>query len=249
MRPDTQLPTRARSTSRTRTHTSRPTTPLRPPSRTPIRNVSTTTPTAAPTNGDGDADAYNPLEKLEPAFAELADSMADLEANMLNLQILNESVARFNENFASLLYGLNMSAFCVDFSEAPGAESFKRAREQQQGRTGAGLPPRDASAAATTGWEHAGGYGGRVGKQDVDATFLTTDTSFVENPPASIKSSRYTNPMAGSAPSSRVPTGPSGRGRGAGSSAGSSRGRGGSAARGTRGSTTRGSTAERRQGR
>ncbi|KXL49927.1 MAG: hypothetical protein FE78DRAFT_112688, partial [Acidomyces sp. 'richmondensis'] len=54
---------------------------------------------------------------LEPAFAELSDSMADLEANMMHLQLLNESLGRFNENFAAFLYGLNMSAFCVDFPE------------------------------------------------------------------------------------------------------------------------------------
>lgn len=35
----------------------------------------------------------------------------------MHLQILNESVARFNENFAAFLYGLNMTAFCVDFPE------------------------------------------------------------------------------------------------------------------------------------
>lgn len=44
--------------------------------------------------------------------------MADLEANFMHLQLLNESIARFNENFAAFLYGLNMTAFCVDFPEA-----------------------------------------------------------------------------------------------------------------------------------
>ena len=58
-----------------------------------------------------------PLEAFEPAFAELSDSMADLEANFMHLQLMHESLARFSENFASFLYGLNMNAFCVDFPE------------------------------------------------------------------------------------------------------------------------------------
>lgn len=43
--------------------------------------------------------------------------MADLEANMMHLQLLNESLGRFNENFGAFLYGMNMSAFSVDFPE------------------------------------------------------------------------------------------------------------------------------------
>ena len=57
------------------------------------------------------------MASLEPAFAELSDSMADLEANFMHLQLLNESLGRFNENFGAFLYGMNMSAFCVDFPE------------------------------------------------------------------------------------------------------------------------------------
>jgi DASH complex subunit DAM1 len=47
----------------------------------------------------------------------LSDSMADLEANFMHLQLMHESLSRFSENFASFLYGLNMNAFCVDFPE------------------------------------------------------------------------------------------------------------------------------------
>ena len=66
----------------------------------------------------GGSDA--PFEAFEPAFAELSDSMADLEANFMHLQLMHESLARFSENFASFLYGLNMNAFCVDFPEVSG---------------------------------------------------------------------------------------------------------------------------------
>ena len=36
---------------------------------------------------------------------------------MMHLQLMQESLARFSENFAAFLYGLNMNAFCVDFPE------------------------------------------------------------------------------------------------------------------------------------
>ncbi len=67
----------------------------------------------------------------------------------MHLQLMHESLARFSENFASFLYGLNMNAFCVDFPEvilqtdlvcviadgdvqAPIPDSFRRAREQEE---------------------------------------------------------------------------------------------------------------------
>lgn len=103
--------TQQRSASRGRIP-SRPTTPLRSASRTSLRE----------SHGYGDGSsgpgqARFPLDALEPAFAELADSMADLEANFMHLQLMHESLARFSEDFASFLYGLNMNAFCVDFPE------------------------------------------------------------------------------------------------------------------------------------
>lgn len=97
-----------RSTSGNRRPISRPTTPLRPSSRSSLRESG-----KASVGGASDA----PLEAFEPAFAELSDSMADLEANFMHLQLMHESLSRFSENFASFLYGLNMNAFCVDFPE------------------------------------------------------------------------------------------------------------------------------------
>ncbi|POR33958.1 Uncharacterized protein TPAR_05848 [Tolypocladium paradoxum] len=143
--------------SNSRARTSRPTTPLRPSSRSSLRD-------SARSAGDGDAPF--PLNTFEPAFAELSDAMADLEANMMHFQLMHESLARFSESFASFLYGLNMNAFCVDFPEGPIPESFRRDRQQQQ----------DAQAGSTARSE-----------SDAEATFMTTDTSFVENPPTSTK--------------------------------------------------------------
>ncbi|KAM0416996.1 hypothetical protein ACHAPT_013020 [Fusarium lateritium] len=94
--------------SNSRSHTSRPTTPLRPSSRSSFRESA---------RGAGESDAPFPLNTFEPAFAELSDAMADLEANMMHFQLMHESLARFSESFASFMYGLNMNAFCVDFPE------------------------------------------------------------------------------------------------------------------------------------
>ncbi|KAI6578041.1 hypothetical protein MCOR04_006519 [Pyricularia oryzae] len=149
---------RQRSTSRPRTP--RPTTPLRPSSRSSFRES---------VRGSVHGDASFPLNAFEPAFAELADAMADLEANMMHFQIMHESLSRFTESFASFLYGVNMNAFCVEFPEAPVPESFTRARQMEENQSaGVQVPEKSREV-------------------DADATFMTTDTSFVDNPPASSK--------------------------------------------------------------
>ncbi|KAI1347894.1 DASH complex subunit Dam1-domain-containing protein [Xylaria sp. FL0043] len=144
---------RARSNSR-----SRPTTPLRPSSRSSFRE-------SAQRSVEGHEPF--PLNAFEPAFAELSDAVADLEANMMHFQLMHESLARFGESFASFLYGLNMNAFCVDFPEGPIAESFRRAKQNEE------QPTRPRST--------------ERGEVDGETTFMTTDMSFVENPPVSSK--------------------------------------------------------------
>ncbi|THX05987.1 hypothetical protein D6D13_06810 [Aureobasidium pullulans] len=223
--PTSAPPSRARSASRTRNNLpSRPTTPLRPHSRTSLR-ASTTTPT---TSSNFSSSAV-PLEALEPAFGELADGMADLEANMMHLQLLHESLNRFNECFGAFLYGMNMSAFCVDFPEAPGIESFRRAAEAARNQA-----QQDSAMSADV--HHR--------ERDVDATFLTTDTSFVENPPTPKTTRTHRSTMVPPSTTSSRTT------RGASSI---SRGRGTPAARGTRAGgiagSTRGSAIGRGRGR
>jgi DASH complex subunit DAM1 len=132
-------PPAPRSTSRTRLP-SRPTTPLRPSSRSSLRasqqsllDASGADRTRALAGGgsadDGDeGPAPAPLAFLEPPLAEFSDAMADLEANLLHLALLHESLARFGESFASFLYGLNVNAFCADFPEVPSPPSFLKHR-------------------------------------------------------------------------------------------------------------------------
>ncbi|OJD15825.1 hypothetical protein AJ78_03968 [Emergomyces pasteurianus Ep9510] len=163
-----------RSTSRPRP-SSRPTTPLRPGSRTSIQDSH-----GFKGSWNQDGVPHPIVNSLEPQFAELADSMADLEANFMHLQLMHESLSRFNESFASFLYGLNMNAFCVDFPEAPIPDSFRRAKQAEDSTS--------ANEQLT------------MAEHDGETTFLTTDTSFVDNPPISTKaSSKYSTP----APSAR----------------------------------------------
>ena len=92
---------------------SRPTTPLRRrrPSRDSLRAASLSSSLTHPL-----AHPF-PLDTLESTFAELADSLTDLHTNLMHLQLMHESMSRFNESFSAFLYGLNVNAFCVDFPE------------------------------------------------------------------------------------------------------------------------------------
>ncbi|KAL8713958.1 MAG: hypothetical protein Q9220_002104 [cf. Caloplaca sp. 1 TL-2023] len=165
-----------RSSSRNRPP-SRPTTPLRPSSRTSLRESQTFTP------GGSSSSAF-PLDALEPAFAELSDTMADLEANFMHLQLMHESLSRFNENFASFLYGLNMNAFCVDFPEAPIPESFRRARQNNE----------DLTPIAAVENNRLRPESDQSIENENEASFLTTDTSFFDKPASAKKPSKYTGP-------------------------------------------------------
>ncbi|MCJ1308614.1 DASH complex subunit dam1 [Agyrium rufum] len=196
------------STARPRNSSlSRPTTPLRSTSRTSLRSSNHG---ATPGGGTGiNGDNTFPLDALEPQFAEFADSMADLEANFMHLQLMHESLSRFSESFASFLYGLNMNAFCVDFGEGPVAESFRRNRASTDDTpsTTQNTPSTPASAAA---------YEGETTfMQDIQSSYspvlliamATSDTSFAENTrgPSSRQSSKFTTP---------TPRPPSGIGKG-----------------------------------
>ncbi|KAG0132925.1 DASH complex subunit Dam1-domain-containing protein, partial [Tuber indicum] len=136
----------------------------RPPSRphTPLRRSS-----RGSLAGKTVDDAF-PLNALEPAFAELSDAVTTLEVNMADMQIMHDSLSRFSESFASFLYGLNMNAFCVDFTEAPVQESFKRAEEHEV----------TLGRSAGRGSQH----GGWRSDYDAETTFLTNDQSFVHEP-------------------------------------------------------------------
>ncbi|KAK3496094.1 DASH complex subunit Dam1-domain-containing protein [Neurospora crassa] len=210
--PDSQTPAPQRSTSRPRTP-NRPTTPLRPSSRSSLRE-------SARESIHGSSASF-PLNAFEPAFAELADAMADLEANMMHFQLMHESLARFSEDFASFLYGLNMNAFCVDFPEGPLTESFKRMKEKEEREAAAGGGGQGQNNMETGVMGTGTGMMATVKQEregfDGETTFMTTDTSFVDNPTSNISGPTPRKPLvAPKTPAprqSRVPA-PSGTTRG-----------------------------------
>ncbi|KAL6252383.1 DASH complex subunit dam1 [Rhinocladiella similis] len=163
-----------RSTSRS--PISRPTTPLRASSRSSFR-----------TSQNNAISGVSPLDALEPQFAELGDSVADLEANFMHLQLMHESLSRFGESFASFLYGLNMNAFVVDFPEAPIPESIKRYHKRRE----------QGNLDETTIMQN-----NADGKQgETEATFMTADASFT-----SLKATPRRKTMAPSATPSTAST-------------------------------------------
>ncbi|GKT39901.1 DASH complex subunit DAM1 [Colletotrichum spaethianum] len=199
-------PNDKRSASRTRN--SRPTTPMRPT--TPLRPSSRSSFRESARDSVHGGESF-PLNTFEPAFAELSDAVADLEANMMHFQLMHESLARFSESFASFLYGLNMNAFCVDFQEGPVAESFRRAKQQEESNVHAGTGTHfrrhnttASSRRLTLGFLGIPRAPEKPGPEnDGETTFMTTDVSFIENPPASSKPTpRYKTPTTRG---SRVP--------------------------------------------
>lgn len=57
------------------------------------------------------------LNFLIPAFADMADEMAGIHANLEHLNRLSYVLETFNESFASYLYALRMNAFCVEWEQ------------------------------------------------------------------------------------------------------------------------------------
>ncbi|OQE79857.1 hypothetical protein PENNAL_c0049G06171 [Penicillium nalgiovense] len=162
---------------------SRPTTPLRPSSRSSLREAH------GYGNSIGNSEYTQPaINALEPQFAELADSMADLEANFMHLQLMHESLTRFSESFASFLYGLNMNAFCVDFPEAPIPDSFKKGKQDEE-------EEKEVESEPTRPIDDGEMTFMTLGLMGSYAT-RTTDTTFVENPSSTTPSSRPTSKYA-----------------------------------------------------
>ncbi|KAK3388544.1 DASH complex subunit Dam1-domain-containing protein [Sordaria brevicollis] len=200
------------SQSRPRTP-NRPTTPLRPSSRSSLRDSARESLHGGP---NGSSSTF-PLNAFEPAFAELSDAMADLEANMMHFQLMHESLARFSEDFASFLYGLNMNAFCVDFPEGPLGESFRRQREREEREAAMGMGQQGQGGGNMEGMVATVKQEGGERFEGNETTFMTTDTSFVDNPTSNISGPTPRKPsVAPKTPAprqSRVPA-PSGTTRG-----------------------------------
>lgn len=60
-------------------------------------------------------------------FKAIADSMEELDLNMRDLQQIHSAISSlFNESFASFLYGLSITMWCVDFASVPSRDEWAR---------------------------------------------------------------------------------------------------------------------------
>ncbi|KAK6200320.1 DASH complex subunit Dam1-domain-containing protein [Scheffersomyces amazonensis] len=66
-------------------------------------------------------------------FERLSDSLEELDANLTNLQSIHEAISgQFNESFASFLYGLSITMWCVDFPGCPTKESWAKLQSRRE---------------------------------------------------------------------------------------------------------------------
>ena len=86
------------------------------PPRTPLRRVSQNS-LFRLSRSHNDADAPTGLGFLAPALAELADEAEALHGAAAGLAGLADSLARFNDAFASFLYVMDMNALTVEWSQ------------------------------------------------------------------------------------------------------------------------------------
>ncbi|KAJ7893672.1 hypothetical protein B0H14DRAFT_2684458 [Mycena olivaceomarginata] len=72
------------------------------------------------------------LNFLNAAVSELADETETLRVNVEGMKDLSESLATFNESFASWLYVMDMNALTIDWPGAPTDASFVLAKRRAE---------------------------------------------------------------------------------------------------------------------
>nr|GAT50565.1 predicted protein [Mycena chlorophos] len=117
-----------------------------PPPRTPLRRVSQSSlfavSTADPT------DPHSGTAFLDAAISELADETEILQNNAEELRKLSDSLATFNESFASWLYVMRMNSLTIDWVQAPSDNSFALAKKRAEQKTIAAAEEAQAKAKA-----------------------------------------------------------------------------------------------------
>ncbi|ODV79190.1 uncharacterized protein CANTADRAFT_34211, partial [Suhomyces tanzawaensis NRRL Y-17324] len=77
---------------------------------------------------------HTPMESAvnSEKFGRVSDAMEELDVNMTNLQLIHDAVALgFNESFASFMYGLSITMWCVDFPGCPTRKAWEELQEQK----------------------------------------------------------------------------------------------------------------------
>ncbi|KAJ7366655.1 hypothetical protein DFH08DRAFT_835084 [Mycena albidolilacea] len=96
--------------------------------RTPLRRVSQGSLFAVSASGP-DAQSSG-LTFLDAHISEFADETELLQANVEGMKQLSESLATFNESFASWLHVMDMNSLTIDWPQAPTDASFELAKRR-----------------------------------------------------------------------------------------------------------------------
>ncbi|KAF5314703.1 hypothetical protein D9611_007217 [Ephemerocybe angulata] len=99
------------------------------PHRTPLRRISQGSLFRLSRSG-AYPDAPHGLGFIQPAMTEFLDEAEALQTNMEGMKHLSDSLATFNESFASWLYVMNMNALTTDWMQTPLPESFELAKKR-----------------------------------------------------------------------------------------------------------------------
>ncbi|KAH7107267.1 hypothetical protein BKA62DRAFT_764682 [Auriculariales sp. MPI-PUGE-AT-0066] len=120
--------------------------------RTPLRRLSHGS-LAGLSRSTTQHDAPSGMGFLDLIMNDLADESEGLLSNVERLNELSQSLAMFNESFASFLYMVKMDACCVEWPQAPTDESFALSRRhatQVAKRLKEGQEAEQAAAIAAT---------------------------------------------------------------------------------------------------
>jgi DASH complex subunit Dam1 len=99
--------------------------PTQTPHRTPLRRISQGSLFRLSRSG-AYPNAPHGLGFLEPALSEFLDETEALQTNVEGLKNLSNSLATFNESFASWLYIMNMNALTTDWPQVRGGFNTDR---------------------------------------------------------------------------------------------------------------------------
>ncbi|KAF6744695.1 hypothetical protein DFP72DRAFT_825215 [Ephemerocybe angulata] len=105
--------------------------PTQTPHRTPLRRISQGSLFRLSRSG-AYPDAPHGLGFIQPAMTEFLDEAEALQTNMEGMKHLSDSLATFNESFASWLYVMNMNALTTDWMQTPLPESFELAKKRAE---------------------------------------------------------------------------------------------------------------------
>jgi len=117
------------------------------PHRTPLRRISQGS-LFALSRSAAYPDAPHGLGFLEPAMSEFVDETEALQGNVEAMKNLSDSLATFNESFASWLYIMNMNALTTDWPQTPTDASFHLANRRLEEDTFNALEAIKLAAAA-----------------------------------------------------------------------------------------------------